>query len=346
MIYIRTDGNGEIGIGHVMRCLSIAEEYRHQGGEAIFLMADERAADLIKKNGFSYICLNSVWNDLEQELDTMIEITEEKKIPLLLVDSYFVTEKYLSALRKHTRIAYIDDIDQFIYPVDILINYNVYAEQLDYPWRYRDAGVTAKFVLGCRYAPLREEFRGRVRSISQRVQKVLITTGGTDIYDVTGHLLEHLSKQRWFPELEFEVIAGRFNSHIGELAAKWERYDNIRFHYNVTDMADYMMACDVAVTAGGSTVYELMACGTPAIVYTLADNQRDIAKTVSEMELIPWAGDVRKDINLCCCTIMNIIEEYIRNYRRKQVSKRMQKLVDGYGGKRLVALLRTYDSRF
>lgn len=340
MIYVRTDGNGEIGTGHVMRCLSIAEEYRRQGGKTIFLMADDRAGDLIEKNGFSYICLNSVWNDLEQELDVMVGIIEEKRIPLLLVDSYFVTEKYLLTLRKYTKIAYMDDLDQFIYPVDLLINYNVYAEQLDYPRRYRDAGLATKFALGCSYAPLREEFRGRERSISQRVRKVLITTGGTDIYDVTGHLLEHLGRQPWFPELEFEVIVGRFNSHFGELTAKWERCDNIHFHYNVTDMADYMMACDVAVTAGGSTVYELMACGVPAVVYTLADNQFDIARTVSEMNLIPWVGDVRKGIKECCRSIVYVINDYIEDFeRRKLVSMRMQELVDGFGSKRLVDLM-------
>ena len=344
MIYIRTDGNGEIGTGHIMRCLSIAQEYRRQGGEAIFLIADDRAGDLIKKKGFSYICLNSVWNDLEQELNIMVSIIEEKRISLLLIDSYFATEEYLSMLRKHTKIAYVDDLDQFIYPVDLLINYNIYAEQLDYLRRYKEAGVTTKFALGCRYAPLREEFRGRDRSISQRVRKVLITTGGTDIYDVTGHLLEQLSRQCWFSELKFEVIVGRFNSHIDELTAKWERYDNIHFHYNVMDMANYMMACDIAVTAGGSTVYELMACGTPAIVYTLADNQFDIARAVSEMNLIPWVGDVRKEINECCRSIVYMIKDYVVDFeRRKLVSRRMQELVDGCGSKRLVTLLREWD---
>ena len=341
MLYIRADANEKIGTGHIMRCLSIAEEYRRQNGEVIFLTADECAGDLIEKKDFSYICLNSMWNDLEQELDVMVGIIEEKRIPLLLVDSYFVTEKYLSTLRKYTKIAYMDDLDQFIYPVDILINYNIYAEQLDYPQRYRDVGVTTRFALGCSYAPLREEFRGRERSISQRVQKVLITTGGTDIYDVTGHLIEQISRQRWFPELEFEVIVGRFNSHTDELTAKWKRYNNnIHFHYNVTDMADYMMTCDIAVTAGGSTVYELMACGTPAIVYTLADNQFDIARTVSEMKLIPWVGDVRKEIRECCRSIVYVINDYIKDFERRElVSMRMQELVDGFGSKRLVDLM-------
>lgn len=345
MLYIRADANEKIGTGHIMRCLSIAEEYRRQNGEVIFLTADECAGDLIEKKGFSYICLNSVWNNLERELDVMVGIIEEKRIPLLLVDSYFVTERYLSTLRKYTRIAYMDDLDQFIYPVDLLINYNIYAEQLDYPQRYRDAGVKAKFALGCSYAPLREEFRGRERSISQRVQKVLITTGGTDIYDVTGHLFEHLSGQPWFSELEFEVIVGRFNRHGDELIHRWEKQDNIHFHRNIADIADYMLASDVAVTAGGSTVYELMACGTPAMVYTLADNQFAIARAVSGMGLMPWAGDVREDMESCCRSLVRVLNEYIGDYgRRKQVSRRMQDLVDGCGSRRLVSALEEWKS--
>lgn len=341
MLYIRTDGNGEIGTGHVMRCLSIAEEYRRQGGETIFLMADKMAGELVEKNGFSYICLNSAWNDLEQEIDAMVKIMEGEKNPLLLIDSYFVTEKYLSTLRKYTKIAYMDDLDQLIYPVDLLINYNIYAEQLDYQRRYREAGVTTKFAIGCHYVPLREEFKGRERSISQHVRKVLITTGGTDIYDVTGHLLEQLSRQCWFPELEFEIIVGKFNNHKDELEATWLQNNNVHFYYNVTDMARFMRVCDIAVTAGGSTVYELMACGTPSIVYTLADNQLKIARTVSEMEVIPWAGDVRGDIQQCCNAIVNEITKYIcDDLKREKASKKMQELVDGFGGKRLVLLFR------
>lgn len=96
----------------------------------------------------------------------------------------------------------------------------------------------------------------------------------------------------------------------------------------------------MAVTAGGSTVYELMACGTPAVVYTLADNQFDIARTVSEMNLIPWAGDVRKEIIECCRSIVSVINDYVEDFeRRKLVSRRMQELVDGFGSRRLVSLL-------
>lgn len=345
MLYIRTDGNGEIGTGHVMRCLSVAEEYRRQGGETIFLMADNRAGELIEKNGFSYMCLDSVWNDLEQELDTMVGIIEEKRIPLLLVDSYFVTEKYLSTVRKHTKVAYIDDLNQFVYPVDLLINYNIYAEKMDYKSRYRNTGLIIKFALGCGYAPLRREFRQRVHFISEHARKVLITTGGTDAYDVTGHLLRQLHGQSWFSKIEFEVIIGRFNSHNDELVSKWGTYGNIHFHCDVTNMAEYMTMCDIAVTAGGSTVYELMACGTPAIVYTLADNQREIAQTVSEMDLMSWAGDVRENIEACCRTIICMMKDYIEDYeRRKQISRWMREMVDGNGSKRLVSVLNGLDA--
>lgn len=339
MIYIRADGNGEIGTGHIMRCLSIAEEYRRQGGEAIFLTADECAGDLIEKKGFSYISLNSAWNNLEQEIDKLVKFIKQKQVSLLLVDTYFVTQKYLSALRECTKVAYIDDLDQFIYPVDLLINYNIYAEQANYSQRYKVAGVAAELVLGCNYVPLRKEFRGRKCSIPEQVRKVLITTGGTDSYDMTGHLLEYVYKQPWFGDLNFEVIVGRFNSHNKELKIRWKECGNICFHYNVTNMADYMTECDIAVTAGGSTIYELMACGTPAIVYTLADNQRDIAKTVSEMDLMPWAGDVRGDIKSVCCSVAAEIGNYSEADRRRLVSEKMQKLVDGKGSVRLVNVL-------
>lgn len=339
-LLIRVDANGEIGTGHLMRCLAIAEEYRAGGGEAVFLIADASCADILERRDFPYRCLHSAWNDLEGETELLIGAVEEEGTPLLLVDSYFVTRHYLSALREHAIVAYMDDLDRFVYPVDLLINYNLYARQLDYPRRYRGAGMDTRFALGCGYAPLRQEFRGVGREVPERVRRVLVTTGGADAYDVTEHLLAAFCERPWFRQLEYEVIVGKFNPHGPGLEGRWARHGNIHFRYDVEDMAAYMTSCDLAVTAGGSTVYELMACGTPAVAYSLADNQLGIVRAASEMGLIPWAGDVRDDISACCRSAASEIEKCIQEpeIMRKR-SRRMREMVDGKGCARIVAML-------
>lgn len=342
MFYIRADANEIIGTGHVMRCLSIAEEMRKQGEEVTFIIADERTKDMIIDKEFQVICLDSVWNDLNQEIDKMIHVIKKYNIPRLLIDSYFVTEYYLETIRKHTKIVYINDLNQFPYPVDYLINYNIYAKEIEYEKRYQAAGMTnTRFLLGCSYAPLRSEFLNISHPINDKVAKVLITSGGTDNYNIVKNILQSLSKQMWFSKLEYYVVLGRFYSQKEKLEEKWGNCPNIHLLSNVNNMADYMKLCDVAITAGGVTTYELCACGVPAIMYTLADNQLQIVDAVSRQGVAVYVGDVRENISSCMERLVFALEELLDNPQKKgEISVAMQKIVDGKGCKRLAEYLR------
>lgn len=340
MYYIRADANEEIGTGHVMRCLSIAEEFRHRGEEVTFIIADERSRSMIEEHGFSVICLNSVWNDLEKEISSLVQAIKGRGISSLLIDSYFVTEAYLKEIGKHTKIAYIDDLNQFLYPVDLLVNYNIYAEELKYEKRYREAGLNTKFLLGCRYVPLREEFSRIDRKINETVSRVLITSGGTDPYDAVGGILENLSEKPWFDVTEFHVILGRFNKNREKLEERWGDCKNVVLLRNVKNMAEHMIQCDIAVTAGGVTTYELCATGIPSVMYTLADNQLDIANTVSRLGLMPWVGDIREDRQQCVKAIGEQVEQLKNSpVMRQGLSEKMRKMVDGKGCEILADIL-------
>lgn len=340
MFYIRADANEKIGTGHVMRCLSIAEEFRKQGEQVTFIIADNRSRNMIEERGFAVICLNSIWDDLEEEISSLISVIKENNISTLLVDSYFVTELYLRKLGRYVKLIYIDDLNQFLYPVDLLINYNIYAEALNYEKRYREAGLSTGFLLGCRYVPLREEFICADKKINDTVSRILITSGGTDFYNVVGALLDGFSKRSWFWDVEYHVILGRFNENKEELKKQWRHNANIIFFDNVTNMAEHMKQCDIAITAGGVTTYELCAVGIPSVMYTLADNQLDIAKAISEVGIISWAGDVRSDMRKCINAIVNRVELLAKDVNiRKRLSKEMRTLVDGKGCQRFIELI-------
>lgn len=338
--YIRADANEEIGTGHVMRCLSIAEAFRHRGEEVTFIIADERSRSMIEEHGFSVICLNSMWNDLEKEIASMVQVIKARGISSLLIDSYFVTETYLKEIGKYTKLVYIDDLNQFLYPVDLLVNYNIYAGELEYEKRYREAGLDTKILLGCRYVPLREEFSRIDRKINETVSRVLITSGGTDPYDAVGGILESFAEKSWFGVAEFQVILGRFNRNREKLEERWGDYKNVVLLRNVKNMAEHMTQCDMAVTAGGVTTYELCATGIPSVMYTLADNQLDIAHTVSRLGIIPWVGDIREDRQQCLKAIGEQTEQ-LRNSlsMRRKLSEKMREMVDGKGCERLVDII-------
>lgn len=337
MQYIRTDANEIIGTGHVMRCLSIAEEFHERGEDVTFIIADTRSQNMILERGFKTLCLHSIWNELDCEVNALVQMIQEKQISLLLIDSYFVTEYYLKTIDQYTKIAYIDDLNRFIYSVDLLVNYNIYAETLDYQLRYLKAGKNTRFALGCHYVPLRKEFFSVKRETRKKITSILITSGGSDSYDVTGHLLQAIYERSWFDNFDYYVIMGRFNQNRCRLLNDWKKFKNIYLLVDINNIADYMKSCDIAITAGGVTTYELCACGTPSIVYTLADNQLDIARSVSELGLIPWGGDIRQDMSGCIRKILNYVEYFDKNVDSlQQISQKMQAAVDGKGRKHLV----------
>lgn len=336
MVYIRADANEVIGSGHVMRCLSIAAELKRQGEDVTFLIADERSEKMILEKSFSVLCLHSIWDDLEQELDTLLQMIEEKQILLLMIDSYYVTERYLQKLHQYTKLVYIDDLNAFLYPVDLLINYNIYAPQLDYENCYERAGLSAKFALGCKYVPLRKEFQGVCYRHREQVLRIMITSGGTDSYNVIGNLLEVLCCQEWFADIQYDIIIGRFNQNKDILEERWKSCENVHFFCNVPNMSEYMKRCDIAITAAGSTVYELCACGVPSIIYIFADNQLAIAHAAYEMGLLPWVGDVREDMKSCMDKIISEIE-HLRNDKENRIrqSQHLRNLTDGRGCARI-----------
>lgn len=333
---IRADANELIGTGHVMRCLSIAEQIRGLGGEVQFVIADNRSQSIIENRGFETICLNSKWDDLDCETEEFIYVIQKNNVKQLLIDSYYVTYEYLKQLKETAFITYIDDMCSFAYPVDLLVNYNIYADIDRYCRLYQTSEQKPKFALGCRYAPLRKEFSNIDKEIHSDVTSILITSGGTDNFNVTGHLIERFLQEKNFENIEFYVVLGRFNKNVDILKSKYGKYKNIHLLLNIPNMDEYMKLCDIAVTAGGTTTYELFASGIPSVMYTLADNQLEIAKTVSELEIVPYVGDIRIDMEFCIDNILKHTKIYSECYKlRKDTSLRMQSYIDGRGAERI-----------
>ena len=111
MLFIRTDGNAEIGTGHIMRCLSIADAVKKRGGAATFVIADDSMESMLSERGYDVVCLHSDWDNMEAEIDKMVSLIETHSVNKLLIDGYFVTSEYLRKLRELTHVIYMDDLD-------------------------------------------------------------------------------------------------------------------------------------------------------------------------------------------------------------------------------------------
>ena len=205
------------------------------------------------------------------------------------MDSYFVTSQYMEAIRNISRLLYIDDLNAFDYPADAVVNYNIYGPELPYPQN-------KTYFLGPQYAPLRKEFQGlSQRNTKDRVENVLVSTGGTDQYHVALHCAEYLREHLPRENMIFHLVLGAMNRDIVQLEQIAEDFSFIKLHRQVTDMCSLMLQCDVAISAAGTTLYELCACGLPTVTYILADNQIQGAQMFQKAGLMPCAGDIRED---------------------------------------------------
>lgn len=336
MLYIRVDMNTVIATGHVMRCIAIAEAAKCSGEDTTFLLADEQAVEMLKERGFSYLVLHTKWADMESELPIIKRVIEERKIKALLIDSYQVTETYLETLSKMVKTLYLDDLNMFDYPVYSLICYANYWKKFSYDERYTHT----KLYLGPGYAPLRKEFSDcPPKGIKPQVKNLLLLSGGTDSYDVLARLLEQLEISKYW---RIDVICGRYYIKQEELRRRYAKKKNVCIHGPVSDMKHYMDVADVAVSAGGTTLYELCACGTPTISYAIADNQLDNVKQFQEDGMIDYAGDVRREDAVG--HIVGLLNRYHNDKHLREVrAEKMQKFVDGKGAARIAQVLQELE---
>ena len=323
--------NNKISMGHIMRCLSIADAAAKRGAVCTFITADEQAEALVSDRGYRCIVLGTDWNDMESEVIKLEIVIREENIERLLIDSYSVTESYLRKVNSLTDVYYIDDLNAFIYPVYAVINYANYASDSFYPVRFPGT----KYYLGCGYAPLREAFaKMQPKKISYEVKNLLIMSGGSDPYGILGKILGSISLEKYN---DINVICGNYNENEEELRSVYGIHPSVHIFSHVQKIWELYEQADAAVSAGGSTLYELSSMGVPTITYSFADNQIPNVRSFDADELMPCAGDVRGgEVPRRVSELLERLDSY--EYRLN-VSRRLQKVIDGRGADRIARLL-------
>lgn len=326
-VWIRADGNEHIGTGHVMRCLAIAEALEAAGAQVCFVMADAGAADLVKSRGKEVRILHTQYDHMEEELPTLLSAISEESPDILLVDSYYVSEHYFLQLTEHVWTACMDDKSFRSYPVDMIINYNIYGDRALYHPEPEQS------LMGVKYAPLRPEFCDVEYTVRDKVQAILLTTGGSDRYDLAGQILRAVPAGL---QAVFHVVSGIFNPHYEELCHMAEEDPRIRVHRNVSRMSELMKECDIAVTAGGSTMYELSAIGVPMISFSFVDNQEMIVDTFYKKNIVCYGGNYLTEGGHMPEQIVKHIERLMESRKlREHYSTLERRLVDGKGAVRI-----------
>ncbi len=342
-VAFRVDGSTSIGMGHITRCLSLAKEFKSNNYKVYFISKYDKGTYVIRNNGFEVIKLKNNSSksvkgfyygdkrDLEYEVKEIIKAIKLYNIQLLIVDSYNVTEKYFLELKNNiNKLGYIDDINKFTYPVDILINGNIYGEIMDYKKYFSNEIM----LLGSRYNLIRDEFKNLPnKKINKEIKDVMITTGGSDPYNITTNIINMFSDTKQLNDVRLHTVVGRGFTNKKELKVLANKNNNIILYEDVKYMSKIMLKCDLAISSGGSTLYELCSTGTPTITFIIADNQInnvEYMKRRGYMDTLGWYSDITKE------NLLKMINNLYGYKKRFTLSKKTRNLVDGNGTKRIV----------
>lgn len=354
MFWIRADGNAEIGAGHLMRCLTIADELKKAVGDTDrvkFICGDEASGALVRAHGHEAAVLGTDYRSMESELPLMKTVIcpESKddqenninKTDVILIDSYFVTDQYLEQMRRLGRTILMDDMQDRAFPVDAVVNYNAFADRRKYEKLY--ARTETALFIGSDYIPIREQFTGCNYTVRETVRDMFITTGGGDADNIAGKILARLNGcseideiQNNARKLNYHLIIGQFNPNFEKMKRLSERFPWIHIHANVQDMASLMKSCDIAVTAGGTTIYELAAIGVPFICFSYAKNQEQLTEYIDRNDIAGYGGRYHEDAQTVLENIERLSDDISRHVSiRNKCYLNERKLVDGKGAKRL-----------
>lgn len=329
-IIFRADAYTEIGIGHVMRCLALANACRETGIATRFVGRIEDGILLARINqcGHEFTAMTA---GLENGwLDCI-----SREVGWVVLDGYgFSSQDHRNIRDAGTKLLVIDDMGSLdIYEADVILNQNFYADSADYRLAHE-----TRMLMGPRYALLRQEFIGRSPVVRSAVaRRLLVTLGGSDPQGV-GLLVTEALANIDDTRLEVLLIAGSSNPHLDRLKVGAElarsRGHTIDVLHYTDDMPGAMAWADFAVIAGGSTSLEVAYMGLPALVLTLADNQAPIAaamQTSGVAESLGWYD------TLSAGTLAVALKHLASDVPRRQaMTAQGQALVDGLGAKRVV----------
>lgn len=334
MIFFRVDSNSIIAGGHVMRCISIASVLKKAGENVMFLVADDNPVPVLCSYGMKYMVLCSDWQNLMLEKDAVIEILKHEKNPVLIIDTYSVTKQYTDALNDYCKIVYLGSKQEYLGDVQMIINYSTNIDHSFYDNYYTPR---TKLLLGPSFAPLREEFQNATHNYKNKIRRILITTGNTDNDNIVGKIIESILKITEGKNISIAIIIGRMFRHKESLHSLYDNNPNVELHENVKSMSSLMKESDIAISANGTTIYELSAMGIPIISFAMVEEQVESGQALAKLNIIEFCGATSVDLNGCLKKIIEKFYYYLHhNDELIHLAKRAHKLIDGTGSFKIV----------
>ncbi len=277
-VVLITEGSRTIGFGHITRLTGIYHAFEEKGiMPKFYVNGDDTTSSLLA--GKSVEIIN--WIDNESSLFEKI-----KDADIAVVDSYLANLEFYKKLSEMVGLLVsIDDNIRLPYPNGVVVNGTFESEN----WQFNKIeGVT--YLFGSQYMPLRKAFWNiPEKKICDTVQSLMITFGGEDFRNMTPKVLKGLNEA--YPNIRKKVIIGSAFNHVKEIEEYKNENVELIFSPDANDMKKIMLESDIAITAGGQTLYELAGCGVPAIAVQVADNQKNNIIGALKLGAIEFAGE-------------------------------------------------------
>lgn len=320
-VSIFTNGDNKIGLGHIIRCLALYQAFELATDEIqIIVSCDRKSSVMVKK--LNHRILN--WVKYRNKFTQLLKNTD-----IAVIDSITLDKSFYEQVSRTVKLpVFIDDLNRIEYPRCVLINRTLFAEDLNYP---NNGDIS--YLLGHKYLPLTKAFwfvpQKRIR---KRIEHILVTFGGSDLRNVTPKILKMMEK--YFPKIRKTVVVGRAFNNIEEIENSQDRNTSILYYPTGEILKNIMLDSDLAISAGGQTLYELARVGVPTISVKIADNQEFNINGWKKVDFIEeaglWNNPGLED------NIVRLIEKMENPDIRLRKMRIGRRFIDGRGSKRIV----------
>ncbi|MEC1715541.1 UDP-2,4-diacetamido-2,4,6-trideoxy-beta-L-altropyranose hydrolase [Schinkia azotoformans] len=287
-ILIRADASTEIGSGHIMRCLTLADMLRKEGATVYFVCRELKGhlCRLIEAKGYHCLRLSHLKPTFDQQKDAQETLCllefNGLKFDIVIIDHYLIDSLWEQAVRTAIpNIMVIDDLANRKHDCDILLDQNYFKS---FEIRYDDLVPTGcNKLLGLKYLLLRPEFYEENTVNDKKcnpIQDLLIFYGGSDPTNETVKVLEALDQIK-LTDLSIHIVVGLSNANL-KLIENRCRDRNFHFYVQIDYLGQLMKKVDLALGAGGVTMWERCYLGLPSIITVVAENQKASTEAAAE----------------------------------------------------------------
>jgi UDP-2,4-diacetamido-2,4,6-trideoxy-beta-L-altropyranose hydrolase len=335
-LLLRFDASEQLGLGHAMRCLALAQAWEDSGGHAISAVTTVTPSleNTFETQGVEVVHLTGQAGSLDDARETAA-LRDQVGASWVVADGYDFDSSFQQALKKSgASLLLVDDTAHYEhYYADIVLNQNLHGNERNYVHRE----TYTRLLLGTQYALIRKEFmrwKELKRSFPKVAKKVLVSLGGGVEKEATSKTINAL---HGLPDLDVLVLGGSITDDDALELASPDSRSAIKVQHDFSSMPELMAWADMAVTGAGSTCWEAAFMGLPSLLLVLAENQVAVATSLSSAGVamnLGWHSEVNQ---------LAIGNEILRisgdATQRRNMSERARELVDGDGASRVIAIL-------